>query len=266
MNYLAKLNELEGLINEMSQLVWHIKKNNSENNEIEIDLLMQKFRSAYDGCISIKYFAKEIEKTITIEPEIKIENKLEYTEPVIEKISKPETKVVEPIIENLTIPEQKISEPVIEEELVEEPIIEKVVLEEKIEQVEVKKEEPIIVNTVQIKPEKTLKKETEIIADMFENKRSINERIAPNKKDLATKFKDNPIKDINSAIGLNDKFLFIRELFANNGEIYSKAIEKLNNFENLDQAMQFINTEFHWDAKNPTFNKFLELVYRRYIS
>ena len=37
MNYLAKLNELEGLINEMSQLVWHIKKNNSENNEIEID-------------------------------------------------------------------------------------------------------------------------------------------------------------------------------------------------------------------------------------
>ncbi|OFX20383.1 MAG: hypothetical protein A2033_13385 [Bacteroidetes bacterium GWA2_31_9] len=251
MNNLAKVNELEGLTNEISQLIWHIKKNNTENIEIEIDLLMQKFRTAYDNCLALKYSPKNIVEIETKEPELKTEQKLEYFEPVIEKISI--TEKIEP-------------EQVIEKEMIQEPIVENVVVKEEVSEIEIEKEKPIIENISQTTPEKLLKKENEIIADMFENKRSINEKIAPNKRDLATKFKDNPIKDINSAIGLNDKFLFIRELFSNNGEIYSNAIEKLNSFENLDQAMQFINTEFHWDAKNPTFNKFLELVYRRYIS
>jgi len=212
---------------------------------------MHKFRTAYDNCLSIKYFTKDKEKTISVETIEKVEKKLEYSEPIIEKLSTTEKENFEPIIE-------KKSE--------SEPIIESIVLEEVISKIEINEVETTIKNSVQTKTEISKKKETEIIADMFENKRSLNEKSATTKKDLATKFKDNPIKDINSAIGLNDKFLFIRELFNNNSENFTKSIDKLNNFENLDQAMQFINNEFHWDAENPAFNKLLELVYRRYIS
>lgn len=234
MNNLAKINEVEVLINDISQLISHIKKNMSEPNNIEIDLLLHKFRMSYDSCLSIKYSVNE--KVIPADKIEIVEKKLEYTEPVIEKI------------------------------LVNEPITPKIISEKEKLKIEIQKEEPIIQNIVQSQPEKFLKKENEIIADMFENKRSVNEKIATNKKDLATKFKDNPIKDINSAIGLNDKFLFIRELFDNNSDKFTSSIDKLNNFENLDQAMQYINTEFKWNNENPVSNKFLELIYRRYIS
>ena len=60
-------------------------------------------------------------------------------------------------------------------------------------------------------------------------KRSLNDLLTQQMEDnsLGTKFQHAKVEDLTKAISLNDKFLFIRELFNNKGEEFSTAIQQL---------------------------------------
>ena len=90
----------------------------------------------------------------------------------------------------------------------------------------------------------------EIIADKFQSKKFIHDDISKKnvKKDVSTKLQSKPINDINSAIGLNDKFIFIRELFGNDKEHYHETIQVLNNFDIYENAVNFLNEKLHEQA------------------
>ena len=47
--------------------------------------------------------------------------------------------------------------------------------------------------------------------------------------------------------------------------IQESIIEQLNNMRDLDEAMDYINTNFAWDMEKDAFKSFLELIYRRHI-
>ena len=57
---------------------------------------------------------------------------------------------------------------------------------------------------------------------------------------LATKIKKNSISDVKAAIGINDKFLFISEIFKGNSQAYHRAIDTLNNYNHFHEALEFI--------------------------
>ena len=76
-----------------------------------------------------------------------------------------------------------------------------------------------------------------------------------------------PIRDIKSAIGINDKFQFANELFQENMQEYTIAIQQLNDAESLDSAMLYFNSLqqlYSWDMENETVNRLLDLVTRRF--
>jgi hypothetical protein len=77
-----------------------------------------------------------------------------------------------------------------------------------------------------------------------------------------------PISDIKLAITLNDKLLYVKDLFNGYNLAYSEAIEILNRFNTFDEAMRFLNTNYvaknNWDSKPATTEKFYELLKRRY--
>lgn len=77
-----------------------------------------------------------------------------------------------------------------------------------------------------------------------------------------------PITDLKSAIILNDKLLFVKDLFNGYSLAYSEAIEILNRFNGLDEADTFLKknyaTKNNWDNKPQTVEKFYELLKRRY--
>ena len=58
------------------------------------------------------------------------------------------------------------------------------------------------------------------------------------------------MKDLKDAIGINEKFLFINELFDGNLQDYSEALNKLNAFENLQSAENIFSvdlvTRYSW--------------------
>jgi len=77
-----------------------------------------------------------------------------------------------------------------------------------------------------------------------------------------------PVTDLKQAITLNDKLLYIRDLFNGYNLAYSEAIDILNRFSTFAEAEDFLKTNYaaknHWGSKEATVDKFYELLRRRY--
>jgi hypothetical protein len=112
--------------------------------------------------------------------------------------------------------------------------------------------------------------ETVTIAEKFrDNKKSINDKIGINKTDksIADKLKSKHTDDIKTSIGINEKFLFINELFEGNMQEYNVFIAKLNNLNNLDEAYSFINEQKSikkWNDNLDSLSKLTDLIENRY--
>jgi hypothetical protein len=75
------------------------------------------------------------------------------------------------------------------------------------------------------------------------------------------------ISDLTKSISINDKFLFIRELFQNKGEEFSKAIHHLNNTRNIEEAFQYmeiLKKQYLWDSTSSAYLSFCDLVRRKF--
>lgn len=100
---------------------------------------------------------------------------------------------------------------------------------------------------------------------------SINDKFSTNadKPTLADKLGQQPIKDLTNSIGLNQKFLFMNDLFEGENDKYKEAIETINNFSAYIEADEYINNslkdQFSWDMKSVSTQKFINLVQRRFL-
>jgi len=86
-------------------------------------------------------------------------------------------------------------------------------------------------------------------------------------KRIADKLQENQVVDLRTTIGINDKFLFINELFEGNMRIYDEAILKLNTSTTMAQADMLLldlKIAYNWDSESPTVKKFVELVRRKF--
>jgi len=85
--------------------------------------------------------------------------------------------------------------------------------------------------------------------------------------DLETRLKQIAVKDLSTAIGINEKYLFASELFNGKINVFTEAINGLNCLESLDQAVSYLNdlaTEHQWDLENETVVTFRGIVEGRY--
>ncbi|WP_158995556.1 hypothetical protein [Mucilaginibacter sp. L196] len=129
------------------------------------------------------------------------------------------------------------------------------------EQPKVEEPEPVVVKPV-VEPEKEQAK-PEVL--------TINERISAQmvaKQGVAEQLNVQSISDLKQAINLNDKLLFVKDLFNGYSLAYSEAIEILNRFTSFTEAEQFLKNNYvtknHWDTKPETSEKFYALLKRRY--
>lgn len=94
---------------------------------------------------------------------------------------------------------------------------------------------------------------------------------ASGEKDLIlTHLKLKPIQDLKTGIGLNEKFLFIRELFANDHQAYAEAVDQLNAKASVADAESYIASEllprYGWNLEHEALVNFLHLIFRRFSS
>jgi hypothetical protein len=110
------------------------------------------------------------------------------------------------------------------------------------------------------------KSETSIVADKFSHMSNIfNEQLGSlkNEEDISAVLKTKPVNDLFEAIGINDKFLYIREIFGGSQESYNEGISKLNKVDNLPDAKAVIMSYTGEGDENEAVKQLLDLIKRK---
>ena len=273
--YIFKLIEKD--LEELNSLVETLKKDEALS-EILIDIVVNKATTLQKEIQLLKpstvqvEIQTEVEEPVVEEPEkvietaviaeLEVEMKVEenaIVEDEIEPIKELETEEIFEELENETVIEIEETEEIELIENIVPEIEEKVVDESKsvekelaIETEEIKVPEPIV------EPEPVVKK---LVGERFSNAASLNDRIS--KGAVQSKVQPKAITSLKSAIGINDRFQFQRELFEKSAEKMNEAITTIDNATSIEAAIEYLEANFTW-AEDETSLKFLELVKRRF--
>ncbi|MBI9058254.1 MAG: hypothetical protein JEZ01_10850 [Labilibaculum sp.] len=151
---------------------------------------------------------------------------------------------------------------------INEPVV-KNISETELKPTEIIKEESKEIEKIAPPKEEVLSLEEEEITEI-ENKEEFEMPIVNDQaqaepiKIISEKLSAQKLSDIQSAIGINDRFLFTRELFENNSEAYHSAISFVNEATNFDSVMNWVKNDQNWDFEDPTVVQFLEITKRKF--
>jgi len=258
--------EMQKTIKQLKQIVDNLNANNSAL--IDFDLSLEKTRNLYEQLSELKLERlsnKTSGQKIETKPVIVREDVLE--DDLSEKIDEEALLLMEQKESLEFIPESKLEEPIKEEPKTEAPEEVKVVEEELEEKNIIEEFVEESIENENVNQTSNLFDTNETIADKFESKTSLNDILANirSNDDLATQLENRPIKDLKNAIALNDKIWFTRELFDGNNNVYLSTLENINNSKNIEQAIAIVDG-FSWDMKESATKRFMELIYRRFVS
>ena len=97
---------------------------------------------------------------------------------------------------------------------------------------------------------------------------SLNDKLRQGKTELIEVLKETPVKDLRKAVGINDRFLFIKELFRGDENMYERSIKTINSFNIFAEAEYWISRELKlklgWNNNLSSVQHFDQLVKRRF--
>ena len=129
--------------------------------------------------------------------------------------------------------------------------------------------EPIVEKIVSQPEEKTTDRSVEPVKEELTEDSSINKNYHDQfSNSVANRMQLQPIRNLAGHISLNQRFVFISNLFGNNAEAYNKQIAELDQFSNDTEAKQRLGelkNQYNWDLENIHVIEFVTLIERRYI-
>jgi hypothetical protein len=97
---------------------------------------------------------------------------------------------------------------------------------------------------------------------------SLNEKLKSDIVDLRSALNDTPVRDLKKAIGVNDRYVFVNQLFRGDEAMYERSIKTINAFRILPEAEYWMERELKvklgWDENNNLTRHFYQLVKRRF--
>lgn len=152
-----------------------------------------------------------------------------------------------------------------------EPSIEETIVEDPIHQTQDLLDLNIAETSVVEEPvaEQALVKEMYELNDLHADQgQALNEQLKADKQELANNFQDTPIVDLKKAIGINDRYLFINELFRGDETMYERSLKTINSFAIFPEAHYWIQRELKvklgWNERSEIVGHFDQLVKRRF--
>lgn len=241
-------------IEECKNDIQYIQNNASDIPMIEIDIALEKLSSIYDRLLSLKLGAASTEEIVFFAKNSSLIKKI-IDDSVFNNehnknnsTSNNQAKEIEDESKNVVV-EQNVQHQKNNENIdnVQPTVTEKNKL--KTEQKQNKNNKTLA---------ETLKKETNLtVADMMTK--------LYKKKDIATLQQLKPIKDLKQAISINDKIMFIREIFSNDVDKYNHTLNAINSCQNLNEALEILEQTVEINSENSVMQYLLELLYRRYM-
>ncbi len=112
--------------------------------------------------------------------------------------------------------------------------------------------------------EEGIEEKKEAVGDLIENVRQKAE--VTNSSEASAKL--NKILNIRKSLGINQRYMFLKELFGNNSDDFEEALEKLESFESQHLAMNYLEEHFskkyQWDMESEEVQEFYEVLERRF--
>ena len=103
---------------------------------------------------------------------------------------------------------------------------------------------------------------------MGSNGASLNDKLKGDVVELAAALKEAPVRELKKAIGVNERYVFINELFRGDEPMYERSIKTINNFRILPEAEYWMERELKiklgWDDSREITKHFYQLVRRRF--
>lgn len=93
---------------------------------------------------------------------------------------------------------------------------------------------------------------------------TLADTIAPHRDAASELRRQEPVDDLRRAIGINDKFLLIRDLFEGDGAAYERAVGALNACGSLDDCMIYIAEHYAWNPDSDGARLLMELLERKF--
>ncbi len=257
--------QIDSLLKTIRDQHEQIKNHQSSIPQVEIDFMIQNLRQLFEASLMLNHTnaltsLDEVKAAVTqriLAEKRAIEMKRVEEKPLAEEIE------VEAPSQEITAEEKKTEEHHSMNEVIAVVGTAEPIIEEKKEKTPKKKSSHEL---------NTMFEDKRTLGDTFGNEESLHTKIASGttSKTLADKLHRKSIKDLKAAIGINEKFLFINQLFDGNLQNYSAAVEKINSMNDLDSAKQFVASELagemNWDNNNEHVKNFMELVERRFIA
>lgn len=276
------LNNLKKQLKEVSQLI-----DNKSISLIEIDICMEKMRSAYQmlsdlkqGYSALNLEASNISKDNTLQE--KETPKAAQTPKLVQETTSKASKKMKEVKSEST---SQQAAPMVDKK---EPAYSEEKASQTSDLKDVKKEESTFEDAQEKAEEQTPKKDNkkkdnnssilnkpqdislenkESVADQFVSKKSINDHLKQMKKDnkdLASFLQKRPISDLKTAISINDKMGFIRDLFEGDSSSYEHFIESVNKAGDLDKALELVE-QCNWKKNKEASQIMVELIIRRFL-
>lgn len=184
--------------------------------------------------------------------EEKTEEKVAEKNPIIHPVEPKPERLPEPVREPARSDEPKVEQPPLPRQTIPEPEFRK--------ETEAKKE------TEKPKPQKTSATPLDLFAE--DAAPSIADHLQQHSdKSVGAKIGRQPIEEIRTAIGINDKFLFINELFSGSLENYNKMLDELNDFKSFNGASTYLielKVVNQWDGNSAAWRKLVGLIERKF--
>jgi len=256
---LKDLSELEELVAE---------KDDNTFDELEMEFLQTRVSGA-KRMIQILFdrdsssLNKDAEKPEII-AQVEVEAQKEIIKPVIEESIIIEDKMVSEVETKIEETEPEIRAEV-EDAL--DRITDEVNEAESTNSIEEQETEPEIVEEsgVELDDEDNTDEANHRLGDSFSKEKSINDLIDIEDSKLEHKISNRPLESIKKAIGINDRFQYIRELFEGNAEKFINTVAELDEKTDINEAVDYLKKNFKW-KKNETSLKFVNLVKRRFYN
>ncbi len=176
--------------------------------------------------------------------------------------------------EEVEMEDEPVVETVIDEEMLTVPEDSPAEYEEE-EMLAAPRDMPTKEDLVAERPQQPLKELTEKLENKSEKLKedvlTVNQRMSAqlNKGGVTDQPASQPISDLKHAISLNDKLLYIKDLFNGYSLSYSEAIEILNRLSSFEDAERFLTKNYvvknNWESKQDTVAKFYAVLKRRYL-
>jgi hypothetical protein len=237
-------------------------------NKEDVFALKEKSKDLYEKLSMLAFVEEYVNTTPNLEVskqelEEKVAQAFDVKEAIVveEEEIETEDKVVYNLVDEPNEIEEQTKE-VIKNEVIVEEILEQPF--DELEEIIFAEKEPELdfvddVVKVEVNKTKTLEEELEdtisvdVMADLFESAqpKSLNDKLISNIQ-----------------IGLNDRIIFVKNLFDNQQEDYNRVISQLNTFKSEKEAKKFINKmvkpDYNWAEHEELEARFLEIIERKF--